>query len=146
MRINIKSALIAFLSTIMCVVLVGCTENNIPKGSFASTNNHTSTSENRPENGNGSSTTSEETTSESSEPKEIPLLITEGDLGQTDEHGALIPKTGAKLPDDTLLNIVFINGTEFDILTATVQDIAKDGGIVHNSGYTFQRDIDAIEH
>lgn len=94
----------------------------------------------------GESQTGESSSSSSSESSQTTLPDTPPKDEVPEKLRALVPSMGAALSDDTPLNIVFINGTEFDILTATVQDIAKDGGIVHNSGYTFQRDIDAIEH
>lgn len=94
----------------------------------------------------GESQTGESSSSSSSESSQPILPDTPSKEEVPERLRLLVPSTGAALSDDTPLNMVFINGTEFDILNCTVQDIAKNGGIVHNSGNFFMRDIDAMDH
>lgn len=139
----------AVVAVIMCAAITGCARENIPDGKSDTSKIYSDgANESHPESGSteNEGNDNSEYSSESLEPKDIPLLTTEGDLGETDKHGALVPKTGAALPDDTPLNLVFINGTEFDILDCTVQDIVKEGGVVHNFGNTHTSDLEALDY
>lgn len=77
---------------------------------------------------------------ESSQPN---LPDTPSESESPEKEKKLVPEKGAALTEDTPLNLVFINGTEFDILDCTVQDIVK-GGVVHNFGNTHTSDLEAL--
>lgn len=133
MNRNIKSIGAALLAVMLCVSLAGCRGKEEPASQpGANTGGTVETDINSSEYESISSAesgNSESAPGSLEEDESVPLLITEGDLGETDEHGPLVPKTGAELSDDTPLNIVCINGTEFDILDCTVQDICRNGGV-----------------